>query len=366
MKKVVICIVVWFISILLVNKLSVKFISDRTSYELPYKVPFTFSVAPLLNMDGQRYLDVACNGYSIKDGNLNLLAFFPVYPILIRIFSAGCKINPIPVGIGISFMAFLTAVYILWKMLDKKIRDKTLLLLLFFPTSFFFTAFYTESVFLLFSVLVFWFLDRKKIFYAAVFAAIASATRIVGLALSLPVFYEAYLEYKRNRVLHFEAALAPFGVVLYAIYNWFSSGSLFTFIISQKHWDRPVSVLAPFYAVKNQITSILTGPLPSYDSPFVYPVIVIEFIVLLYLLAILFFSYKKIKMSHWLYLLGSIIIILFGGILTSIPRFALVLFPIYIYLAGKLTRTGYFLYLSVCFIGFIIMAALFLRGYWIS
>jgi Gpi18-like mannosyltransferase len=366
MKKVLLIFSVWVFAILIVNKFSVRFLSDRTSYELPYRVPFAFSIAPLLNMDGRRYLDIACNGYSIRDGSLNLRAFFPVYPILIRFFSAGCKINPIPVGIGISLTAFLAAVFVLWKMLDKKIRDKAVILLIFFPASFFFAAFYTESIFFLFSVLVFWFLDRKKIFYAAAFAAIASATRIVGLALTLPVFYEVYLEYKRNRKFHFEAAAAPLGFIIYAVYNWFSSGSLFTFITSQRHWDRPISLFAPLYAVKNQVSAILAGPLPAYDSPFVYPVIIIEFIVLLYLLAALYFSYKKIKMSYWLYMLGSIVIILFGGILTSVPRFALLLFPIYIFLAENLKGFKYILYLSVCFLGLIFMASLFLRGYWIS
>jgi Gpi18-like mannosyltransferase len=366
MKKVVIILIVWFFSILFINKLSAKFIPDRTSYELPYKVPFAFSIAPLLNMDGREYLDIACNGYSIKNGSLNLRAFFPVYPVLIRFFSASCKVNPIPIGIGISFTALLSAAFILWKMLDKKIRDKAMILLIFFPTSFFFMAFYTESTFLLFSVLVFWFLDQKKIFYAAIFAALASGTRIVGLALTLPVFYEAYLEYKRDRRLHFEAAIAPLGFVIYAVYNWFSSGNLFIFITSQKYWDRAVGLSAPFNAIKSQIASILSGPLPRYDSPFVYPVILIEFIMFLYLLVVLYFSYKEIKMSYWLYLLGSIVIILFGGILSAIPRYTLVLFPIYIFLAGKLKRVSYFLYLSVSLIGFLFMTSLFLRGYWIS
>lgn len=366
MKRIILIVFVWFITIFLVNKVSARVLFDRTSYELPYHAPFVFSTAPFLNMDGRAYLDIACKGYVVNSSGINLRAFFPVYPILIRLFSAGCKINPIPIGLVISFISFLAAIIILWKILDKNVRDKTIILLLVFPTSFFFAAFYTESIFFLLSVLIFWFLDRKKIFYAAIFAALASATRIVGLALSLPVIYEAYLEYKKHRRIYFEALLSPLGFIFYAVYNWFSSGNLFTFISSQKYWDRPVGLAAPFYAIKSQIVSVLSGPLPSYDSPFVYPVILIEFIVLLYLLAVLYFSYKKIKMSYWLYMLGSLVIILFGGILSSIPRYALVLFPCYVFLAGRLKSIRYLLYIFICSLGFLFMASLFLRGYWVS
>lgn len=366
MKKIIIFLIAWLVAIFLINKLSVKLIPDRTSYELPYKTPFTFSMAPLLNMDGRRYLDIACNGYSIKDGSLNLRAFFPVYPILVNVFSVGCKINPVLIGISISLISVFLSMVLLWKMLDKKIRSKVVVLLLLFPTSFFFSAFYTESLFLLLSVLVFWFLGKKKIFYAALFAAIASGTRIVGVALTLPVLYEAYLEYKESGRKYFEAVIAPIGLVFYAIYNWITTGSIVTFISSQTYWDRPISILAPFYTIKNQIVSILAGPLSNYDSPFVYSVILIEFFTLLYLLTILIVSYKKIKMSYWLYLAGSAVIILYGGILTSIPRFVLVLFPIQIFLAERLTGFKYYLYMLISFIGFVFLAGLFLRGYWVS
>jgi Gpi18-like mannosyltransferase len=366
MKKILVIFTIWLVSIFLVNKLSVKFISDRTSYELPYKTQYTFSVAPFLNMDGRKYINIACNGYFKNNSDSSLKAFFPVYPILISFFSVGCKINPVLVGLGISLISFITAIYLLWKLLDTKIRDKTILLLLFFPTSFFFAAYYTESVFLLFSVLFFWFLSKKKIFYASVFAALATGTRIVGLALLLPIFYETYLEYKKTRKIHFEAAFAPLGLIFYSIYNWISSGNLFGFLTAQKNWDRDIGISAPFHAIGSQISSIISGPLSSYDSPFVYPVILIEFVALLYLLTILYFSYKKIDKTYWLYLLGSIVIILFGGILSATPRYALVLFPCYIFLATKLNRKSYLLFFIISLLGFIFMAALFLRGYWIS
>lgn len=365
MKKIFIIFLFWILLILLINKVSVNILPDRTSYELPFRVPFTFSLAPLLNMDGRHYLDIACKGYFIK-GGFDLRVFFPVYPLLIRILSLGCLANPILVGLGISLTSFIGSILVLLKMADKDVRIKTLLLLLFFPTSFFFAAYYTESTFLLFTVLTFWFLEKRRFLPASVFAGLASATRLLGVALFPAILYEAYREYRKEKKLHLEIVLAPLGLVFYSVYNWISTGSLFTFIQSQTYWDRPVGLLAPIFALKSQITSVVSGPLSSYDSPFVYPIILIELATLLYLVSILYFSFRSIKRSLWIYMLTNLIIILFGGILSASPRYALVLFPAYIFLAGRLKGVKYGVYLICSIVLFVFMASLFLRGYWAS
>lgn len=366
MKKLILPICIWILIIFAINKISVKVIPDRTSYELPAPIPFTFTLAPLLNMDGRIYQQIACRGYGVENGGSNLTAFFPVYPLLIKAISLNCAINPVLVGLLISSGGFLVSLFTFWKLVEKEIRFKSFLLMLFFPTSFFFLAYYTESLFLLLSLLVFWFIKKKKLLLASIFAAIATATRVFGLALVAAIIYEAFIEYKKNHKIHFEILTAPLGIVGYAVYNWMASGNPLAFIASQSHWDRPVGLLAPIYAIKSQITAIVSGPLPSYDSPFVYPVIVIEFMTLIYLITVLVVAYKKIDASYWVYLLASIVIILFGGILSAAPRYSLVLFPIYIYLAKHLSGVKYVMYLTVSLILLIFMAGLFLRGYWVS
>ena len=364
MKKVILTIVFWFFLIVLINKVSAGLISDRTSYELAFKTPFTFSLAPLLNMDGRHYLDIACKGYFAK-GDLDLRVFFPLYPLLIRAFSLNCSLNPVIVGLGISFVSLVGSAVLLLKMVKVSLRVKTLALLLFFPTSFFFAAYYTESTFLLFTLLFFWFLEKKKYLPSSIFAALASATRLLGIALAPVLFYQAYLDYKKEKKIRWEILLAPLGVILYSIYNLISTGSLLTFISSQTYWNRPVGLIAPFYGLARQIGNVFSGPLPGYDSPFVYPVILVEFVILLYVLAILILSFRKIKASYWIYMFSSLIIILFAGP-SSFPRYTLVLFPAYIFLAEKLSGWKYALYLICSFSLFVFMASLFLRGYWSS
>src|SRR3972149_3002413 len=219
MKKIFTIFLFWFFLIVLINKLSAGFIPDRTSYELPFRIPATFTMAPFLNMDGRHYLDIACNGYFVK-GGFDLRVFFPVYPLLIKAFSLNCSLNPIIVGLLISAVSFLASLYLLARMLSKDIRFKTLLLLIFFPTSFFFAAYYTESVFFLFTLLFFWFVEKKKYIAASMFAALASGTRLLGVALA-PVQIRSREIFLRSRRPPYQAeGLAWSYVKIFSVYNW--------------------------------------------------------------------------------------------------------------------------------------------------
>ena len=64
----------------------------------------------------------------------------------------------------------------------------TLIMLNVHPTSFFFSAIYSESLFFLFSILVYWFSARKRYILAGLFVSAASLTRVNGFLLAaIPV-----------------------------------------------------------------------------------------------------------------------------------------------------------------------------------
>lgn len=363
--KVLLPIFLLVLAVFFINKVSVGLIPDRTSYELPINVPFKFSIAPLLNMDGRHFLTIACRGYFVENG-VDQRVFFPVYPILIKILSLNCFLNPIFIGLAINIISLVASLWLLAKLLDEKIRSKVVLLLLIFPTAFFFICFYTESVFFLLVVSFFWFLEKKKLLPAAIIAALASATRIVGISLAAVLLAEAVREYLKNRKVLWPVFISPLGLVGYSLYNYLTTGNFLTFLLTQKHWDRPVGLSAPIYAFVSQVKAVFAGPLPTYDSPFVYPVILLEFAVAVFILVVIILSYKKIKNIYWIYLTTSYLIILFGGIFSATPRYSLVLFPIQIYLAENLKGKSFILWCLVSAILFIFCCSLFLRGYWVS
>jgi hypothetical protein len=103
--------------------------------------------------DSGYYLDIAQHGYG--PAGSGKLAFFPLYPLAIRAVSvvAGSGVLAGALVSGIALLIALVALHRLCELeLGRRAADATVLLLAFAPLSFFFTAVYTESVFLALTV----------------------------------------------------------------------------------------------------------------------------------------------------------------------------------------------------------------------
>lgn len=373
MKKILIILVSWFAILFLVNKVSLNLIPDRTSYEVPHQFSSVgrFYVLPWLNFDGRNYLDIAVKGYFQK-GEHNLRAFFPAYPLLIRVFSLNTLLNPIFVGLLVSYISFALGIILFYKLIleteNKNVALRSVISLLVFPTSFFFLAFYTESLFFLFMILFFLYMYKKSFLKSALFAALSSATRVVGILLTPLLFYRAwkFCKEKKNRKFPISVLIAPLGFLIYFVYSWATSGDPFSIISAQTAWDRPLSIASPIFAIGDGLRKIIAGPQAHYDSSFVYPVIIFEFFILILIVTFLVISFNKIKKIYWLYSFWSLILILFGGILSALPRYALLIFPLHIYTAKYLSKKMYFVYIIVSFLLMLVVSSLFLRGYWVG
>ena len=119
--------------------------------------------------DSQWYMKIARDGYFTgKIGDLSdkaVFAFFPLYPLLIYLFNFGFN-NLILSGLFVSFLCSIISVIYLYKLvlLDYPeqegfaagiVAKRTFLFFLLFPTAFFFTAVYTESLFIMLVILSF-------------------------------------------------------------------------------------------------------------------------------------------------------------------------------------------------------------------
>lgn len=370
-KYLIVAVAFWIIALVLVTKFSTYFIANRTSYELPQGINIgnrSFFL-PWLNFDGRNFLDIANSGYFQK-GQYNLRAFFPAFPLFIYFFSKVTSISLVYSGLFVSFIGTMGSFFLLFKLAKKenttKVAYKTILLLLTFPTSFFLLAYYSESIYLFFSLAVFWFLKEKRFGWATFFAILASGTRVVGVTLSLAVLYEAYNFFKAKKKFPWISIFSPLGIGVYSVYSYFTAGDAFVFMHSWSTWKKTFSIFGPVKSLINGIYNVVRGPQPSFDSPFVYPVSILELASLVFLVGIVIWSYKKLKPVYWYYLVINSYIFLAGGILQSLPRYILVLFPIYIFLAGKLKGKSFLIYNLVSTIILVVTTSIFLRGYWIS
>lgn len=371
MKKVIISLLCLYVLLQIVNVISHRVIFDRTSYELLFDIPVfgKGALLPFLNFDGKNYLAIVKYGY---ESNSQLAVFFPLYPFIIRIFSVNLAFNPIIIGLLISAVCTFGAIIVLYKLLQTTHSDKTaersIILLLLFPTSFYLFAYYTESLFLLLAVLCFWFIKRNNLLLASIVVFFATATRLIGLALVPPLIFEAYMMYKKKNKIEWSVLISPLGFVFYAIYNYLKFDNPFLMISAQtgSRFGRNIDVFSPFHVVGDALVKIISGPLPSYDSPFVYPVIIFEFMFAIFILTSLYFSFKRLPRSYFLYMLFSVVLIFYSSALSSIGRYTLVIFPIYVLLAQTLPKKMFVVWCVISTILLIFSSSLFLRNYWIA
>jgi len=146
-------------------------------------------VEPFRHWDGTWYSMVAEESYTAYHSAG--AAFFPLYPWLM---DTGSRITGLPVetvGYFISQIAFLGALIVAYKLVrmdfSERVAQMTLIALAIFPTAFFFSAIYTESLFLFLSVTTLWAARKNDWLLAVVVCFFATLTRSAGILLGAPL-----------------------------------------------------------------------------------------------------------------------------------------------------------------------------------
>lgn len=148
--------------------------------------------------DAGWYLTIASDGYSYTPGEVGPTGYFPLFPLLIRLFDVFG--NRELSAVLVTNLAFLGALLILARLLaldhpPTTVR-RSLLLLVLFPGSVFFSSLHTESTFLLCAAGSFLAARTGRWALAGLLGAGAAATRLVGLGL-LPALLVEYVTGKR-------------------------------------------------------------------------------------------------------------------------------------------------------------------------
>src|SRR5207249_4172076 len=131
---------------------------------------------------------IAWNGYTPLAGGRSNIAYFPVYPMLMRqvgrIFGhrhASYYIGGIAVS-WVCFIAAMVALYYLARLdLPRRRAERAVLLTAIFPFAFFYGVAYSESTFLLLTVLAFYLFRRGRYLIGGVCGGMATATRVPGI-----------------------------------------------------------------------------------------------------------------------------------------------------------------------------------------
>jgi hypothetical protein len=300
-------------------------------------------VGPATRFDAAYYLSIASHGYT---RNSVLPVFFPLYPLLIHVFSYVTGSDAIA-GVAISWASFGIALVLLHRLteleLGKRAADATVLLLAFTPLSFFFTAVYTESLFLLFSVGTIYAARQERWALAGILGALATLTRVTGILLVVPILI-MHLPSRRRLGRHLGwVLLMPAALVGYLAFLAARGFSWRAPFQDEAHWDRhttgPIAGIewAARLAIKSA-GAIVRGAQPVYDptrfgplSPdgnavFLLLVLVIAGVVLVSCLRRLPLEYGAYAAMALLMCVSSPVA---GQPLVSLDRYVLTIFPLW-------------------------------------
>jgi Gpi18-like mannosyltransferase len=271
------------------------------------------------------YMDIAVNGYSPTknlDNQANY-AFFPLYPLLMKFLSIIFGDIYIS-GFIISNICLLISCIFLFNLVEldesRDIARRSVRYLFLFPTAYILSAVLTESLFLSLVLACFYYARKEDWFLVGLSGFFLSLTRSIGVFIFIPLLYE-YLKSKRTNRDIFYLLLIPFGLLIFMIQNYYLTGDFLAFLHIQTAWDRSLA---------NPLSVIYEGFTSSKIDPFFLSIFTAI------CLSMLIVYYNKIRVSYWIYCALCLIIPLSSG-LYSMPRFALVGFPLFI-LFAKLTE----------------------------
>jgi len=366
----------WAAILFLILFLAVKFVPLQTNFlggglGNYLKNPYFWSWG---NFDGEHYTLIAMRGYGFGER-----AFFPLYPILInligRIFGGSLSSFYFS-GILISLISFFAALIGFYKLVkidfSEKIAKISIIILLLFPTSFYFAGIYTESLFFVLAVWSLYFARRGRWYLATSLGVLLTATRFVGLIIFPVIIIEWFLQNRKKKnflkLFPFQTLAIPAGLLVYMTYLQRTIHNALAFysdlsIFGQQRSSHLITLPQVYYRYVFEI-------LPSLHTAF-FPVIftsIFEFTIGVVYLAISLFSFFKIRLSYATFLFLGYLIPTFSGSFSSLPRYVLVLFPAFLLfgILGAKSKTFLFIFGGISFILLIISFSLFARGYWIS
>ena len=189
--------------------------------------------------DGRHFERIATTGYEfVNDGEGYNVAFFPLFPLLIRgVMALGLPFEV--AGTLVNNIAFLAAAILLYNWVrDSHGRAAAKwvgAVFLWCPFSLFGTVIYSEGSFFLFTIAALKTFEKEKYAWATFWGALATATRVPGLAL-IPTFLWIAWRQRRPLSAYLAALGTGTGLLLYGAYCWLRFGQPLAFYLAQQGW----------------------------------------------------------------------------------------------------------------------------------
>ena len=316
--------------------------------------------------DAAHYMGIAKDGYQaipfdVKDRRSQEFAFFPLHPMLLWTIGRVTS-DPILWGAALCNLFFFAALVMLYKLTllfgyGESVARRTLFYLAAFPVSYFFSAPFTESLFVLLTVGGFYAARRERWWVAGVLGLLASATRLTGVLLLpslLILSWQMYRSFQVRKIVGL--LLIPFGLFAFMFYSWWLSGNAWAFKHASEAWGRKPTVFFIGPLIKYLINPHNVAE--AWNLHLLNAASVLLCLYCIYLLA------RRREWALAFYTLTSIILPLSSGVMQSFESYTMGFVTVFIALAlaaqsERVDQTIRFVF--VFLLG--IMTTLFAAGY---
>lgn len=316
----------------------------------PHKSYTAFPSSPYLSSwvrwDSHWYYDIAQHGYyrNTRTGQSNV-TFFPAYPYLARclspltgsIFGAGLLLSHLATWFGLFFMFRLGTLYF-----SESTARLSLLLLLTFPGSLFFSAFYTESLFFAAAAGSLYFFVRQSFLYAGLLGCLAQLSRPVGLLIfatyALVLLVQWFSDRKSFRWQWLWIGLIPVGLVGFSFLLYLKVGDPLAWKNTQAAWGGK-----PTFPLWTPIRYLL------FEIDYHFPRgwnkegnihhLLNALLGLGAIIACVWMVVRRYPLVLWLFVATGLAVTLYVGHLMSFNRHVVVLFPLFYLLAELCSRS---------------------------
>ena len=323
----------------------------------------------LIRHDSWWYVNIAEHGYTmgdVKTGAQGTVTFFPLYPMLVKLL-AGATHDVFKAGVLVSNLALLAAMFFLYGIARREYDDETAGRAVFYlaaaPTAIFFSAMYTESLFVALVCATFYYAQRGSWDFAAIAGALASATRNTGVLLAAVIVLEGlhqqgfrlrparlwgpglgataqiWLAHARAQVRPalaswrslLAAMYVPIGLVAYMLFLKHTFGDPLGFIHAQATWGRSTSPGSITKIISGTIANLNIGPSPWAGQ--INTLTVLNVLSTLGFAPLVLISCFKLRPAYALYAGLTFFVPLSTGTVGSMTRYVLMLVPCFLLLA---------------------------------
>jgi hypothetical protein len=335
--------------------------------QLWFRPSITPTVDAFARWDGWHYLNIAHSGY--LPSGADEAAFFPLYPMVVR--TLGLATGSLSIanlefwGLVVANACLLIAGGLLYALVrldaGRELASRSVWYMLIFPTSFFLSAVYPESLFLVMALGSIYAARRERWLLAGLLGGGAALTRPFGVVIAVPLVVEMVMQWRaqgRPRWFAFPAIAAiPAALGIYMVFLQRTYGDPLKFLHVQGGWNR--HMMLPW----DTIGTFFSKPLTVNSGQ--HAVIDLGFAILAIVSVIL--AWRMLRPSYAAFLSVLVLIPLSSGSLTSLGRFDLVFFPVVLVLAKLGRRPGFDRAYTVVGLGMgAVFMALFAQWYWVA